>query len=62
MNIHQSIYVGCNTSGNSNSINSLLFPNCNVEDMPMRMLLDSGAALYVVRNEVLSDSSRKKLL
>ena len=62
MNVHQPIHFGCNTSaGNSNSVNSLLFANGNVGDMPMRMLVDSGAAISVVRNDVLSDSCRKKM-
>ena len=51
-------YTGCNMSG---KVNSLLFSNGNVGDMPMRMLLDSGAAISVVRMDTLSDNCRKQM-
>ena len=58
MNVHQPIHFGCNTSGN---VNSLLFANGNAGDMPLRVLLDSGAAISVLRIGALSDNCTKQM-
>ena len=62
MNVHQPIHFGCNMSYNVHA-NALHVPfaNGNVGDMPMRMLLDSGAAISVVRIDALSDNCKKQM-
>ena len=61
MNVHKSVQqpfiFGCNTS----TMNSLLFAGGNVGHRCMQILLDSGAALSVIRNDALDDRSRKSL-
>ena len=55
INVHKSVQqpfiFGCNTS----TMNSLLFAGGNVGHRCMQILLDSGAALSVIRNDALDD-------
>ena len=61
MNVHKStqqpLIFGCNSS----TMNSLLFAGGNVGQRCLQILLDSGAALSVIRNDALDDRSRKSL-
>ena len=45
----------------TSTMNSLLFAGGNVGHRCMQILLDSGAALSVIRNDALDDRSRKSL-
>ena len=61
LNVRQNLdplHFGCNIS----NVTSLLCIDGNVGKRPVNMLLDSGAAVSVVRNSVLDDISRNLVM